>query len=94
MARTLVQSGTAVDLTGLTVQFRMEAADGTQVQDWTATGVTVVSAANGQVQYDFAAANVATAGVYYGWFRVGDGSEWDTFPPFDRGPRAQRIVIS
>jgi hypothetical protein len=72
---------TAVDLTGLTVQFKMlNAATGTTEIALTSTGVTVTTAATGQVQYDFSGAGVDTAGVYWGTFVVTQGSETDSFP--------------
>ena len=62
---------TAVDLTGLTVQFKMlNAATGATEIALTSTGVTVTTAATGQVQYDFSGAGVDTAGVYWGTFVV------------------------
>ena len=83
---TLVQPNTsgvltAVDLTGLTVQFKMvNAATGATEIALTSTGVTVTTAATGQVQYDFSAAGVDTAGVYWGTFVVTQSSETDSFP--------------
>ena len=82
---------TNVNLTGLTVKFQMVAEDGTVVVIETATGVTVNNATLGKVQYDFQAADVDTAGVYYGWFTVYDGTEKDTYPA--KG-RQLRITIS
>ena len=71
----------AVDLTGLTVQFKMvNAATGATEIALTATGVTVTTAATGQVQYDFSGAGVDTAGVYWGTFVVTQGGETDAFP--------------
>ena len=72
---------TAVDLTGLTVQFKMvNAATGATEIALTSTGVTVTTAATGQVQYDFSGAGVDTAGVYWGTFVVTQGGETDAFP--------------
>ena len=72
---------TAVDLTGLTVQFKMlNAATGTTEIALTSTGVTVTTAASGQAQYDFSGAGVDTAGVYWGTFVVTQGGETDAFP--------------
>ena len=72
---------TAVDLTGLTVQFKMvNSATGTTEIALTSTGVTVTTAATGQVQYDFSGAGVDTAGVYWGTFVVTQSSETDAFP--------------
>ena len=76
----------AVDLTGLTVTFSMvNAATGATKIAATSTGVSVVTAASGTVNYDFAAAGVDTAGVYYGTFRVTQSSETDAFPVASKG---------
>ena len=72
---------TAVDLTGLTVAFKMvNAATGTTEIALTSTGVTVTTAASGQAQYDFSGAGVDTAGVYWGTFVVTQSTETDSFP--------------
>lgn len=72
---------TVVDLTGLTVKFTMtNAATGTAEIAETTTGVTVVTAASGTVNYDFSAAGCDTAGIYNAHFVVYDGSEADHFP--------------
>ena len=72
---------TAVDLTGLTVAFKMiNAATGATEIALTSTGVTVTTAATGQVQYDFSGAAVDTAGVYWGTFVITQSSETDSFP--------------
>ena len=72
---------TAVDLTGLSVQFKMvNAATGATEIALTSTGVTVTTAATGQVQYDFSGAGVDTSGVYWGTFVVTQSTETDSFP--------------
>lgn len=71
---------TAVSLSGKTVKFKMVGRDGTVKLAETDTGITVTSAVDGKVQYDFSSAAVDTPGMYYGWFVVYDGSETDTFP--------------
>lgn len=72
---------TAVDLTGLTVKFKMlNRADGTTTIAETTTGVTVVTAASGTVNYDFSSAGVLTAGIFNGFFVVYSSSETDHFP--------------
>ena len=73
-----------VNLAGLTVKFTMIAEDGTVVVAETATGVTVVTAATGYVQYDFQAADVDVAGTFYGYFNVYSGTEFDTYPAEER----------
>lgn len=71
---------TAVNLTGLTVKFKMVDESGTVVVAETQTGVSVVTAASGTVNYDFSAAGVDVAGTYYGYFVVYDSGESDHFP--------------
>ncbi|MFN9287426.1 MAG: hypothetical protein ACK6EB_05090, partial [Planctomyces sp.] len=57
----------AVNLTGLSVQFKMlNAATGAAEVALTATGVTVTTAATGQVQSEVSAAGVETAGRDWG----------------------------
>lgn len=75
---------TVVDLTGLTVTFKMVDQYGTAVIAETATGVTVTDATNGKCQYDFSSSGVDTAGLYYGYFIVTDGGESDHFPVTSR----------
>lgn len=69
-----------VDLTGLVVKFKMINSAGTSIIAETTTGVQVSSAAEGEVDYDFSSGAVATAGTYYGYFVVYDGSQTDHFP--------------
>lgn len=76
---------TAVNLTGLTVKFKMVDSAGAEVIAETATGVTVVTAASGTVNYDFSASGIDTAGTYYGYFTVDDSGEKDHFPVQGRG---------
>jgi hypothetical protein len=72
---------TAVDLTGKTVAFKMvNTATGATTIALTTSGVTVTTAATGQVQYDFSSAGVLTAGRYRGFFVVTQSSETDHFP--------------
>lgn len=47
---TLKADGTAVDLTGLTVQIVLKSADGTVVKN-TSSGITVTASTAGQVEY-------------------------------------------
>ena len=74
--------GTAVDLRSRTVTFVMVDEDNTTVVD--GGSCTVTDAENGRVQYDFQAADVATAGTFFGWFRVTVDNQRDTFPPDGR----------
>lgn len=50
------------------------------VLEETTTGVTVVSEAAGTVDYDFSSAAVDEPGIYWIYFNVYDGVEFDTFP--------------
>ena len=84
---------TVVDLTGpLVVKFKMVDSEGTVIIAETATGITIDSAAGGQVSYDFSSAGVLTGGTYYGYFVVYNASsEGDHFPVEHR---ALKIVLS
>lgn len=76
-------SGTlaAIDLTGLDVTFKMiNAADGTTKIAVTSTGVTVVTAASGTVNYDFSEGGVDEAGVFWGTFLVTESGQTDAVP--------------
>ena len=82
------ESGTlqAVNLTGLSVEFMMlNSATGAVKIAQTSTGVTLVTAASGTVNYDFSAGGVDTAGVYWGTFVVIQGGEEDSFPVMQQG---------
>lgn len=73
--------GTAVDLTSLTTRFKMVDTQGTVKVAETSDNVTVTDATNGKCQYDPQAADVDTAGTFYGYFTTEDGSgNKDTFP--------------
>ena len=82
----------AVDLTGLgTPTFSMvNAADGTTAIAATTTGVGVVSAAAGTVNYQFSSGGVDVAGVFWGTFVVTDTAKTDAFPVATQG---LKIVI-
>jgi len=80
-----------VDLTGKTVTFKMiNAADGTTKISATSTGVTVVTAASGTVNYDFSSGGVDEAGVFWGTFIVTESGDADSFPVMQQG---LRIII-
>ena len=71
----------AINLAGLTVAFKMvNAADGTTKIATTGTGVTVVTAASGTVNYDFSSTGVDAAGVYWGTFLVTESGQTDAVP--------------
>lgn len=83
--------GSAVDLTGLTVEFKMIDTDGTAVVSQTSDNVTVTDATAGTVTYDFDSTDVDTAGTYYGYFVTSSGGEYEHFPVV---PRQLTIVIN
>lgn len=93
LGATLKRNGAPFDVTGMDVQFKMVADNGTIKRDWTATGASIVDGDDGQVQYDFQAADVDTAGIFWGWFRVGTGGEWHTFPVAGEGGSARSLQI-
>ena len=70
---------TAKDLTGLSVTFTMINA-ATGVEKVSAAAATIVTAASGIVSYDFQAADVDTAGIYWGTFKVTESAETDSYP--------------
>lgn len=71
----------AINLTGLDVTFKMiNAATGATKIAATATGVSVVSAAAGTVNYDFSSGGVDTAGVFWGTFLVTESGQTDAVP--------------
>ena len=71
---------TVVNLTGLTCELKLVDRWGAEKLAQTSTGCTVTTAASGEVEMDFAAATVDTAGEYYGYFVVTESSEEDHFP--------------
>ena len=68
LADTITVNGEAFDLTGATVKFRMRAVGSSTLK--VDAAATVVTAVDGTVRYDWAAADVDTAGDYLGWWRV------------------------
>jgi hypothetical protein len=81
----------AVDLTGLTVKFRMKKDTGTVTK---VDGVAVVDpdqeANTGRVSYQWVEADVDTPGDFIGEFVVFDGDDSEAFP---NGNRYLSIVI-
>jgi len=71
-------NNTAINLTGASVQFHMEAVDGTLKVD---AAMTVTDDTGGVVQYDWVTGDTDTVGTYYVEFEVtySDGSI-ETFP--------------
>lgn len=71
----------AINLTGLAVTFKMiNAATGATKIAATSTGLTVVTAASGTVNYDFSSGGVDAAGVYWGTFLVTESGQTDAVP--------------
>lgn len=69
--------GTALDLSGSTVEFRFRHVDGGTP---TTGSATVVNAADGKVKYDWSAGDTDDAGYYIGEWIVTTGSEVLTAP--------------
>ena len=78
-AKNVSSVDTVKDLTGLSVTFTMINA-ATGVVKVSAQSATIVTAVSGIVSYDFIAADVDTAGVFWGSFRVTESVETDTYP--------------
>lgn len=68
LSDTIEVNGSAYDLTGCTVVFRMRAVGSSTLK--VDTAATVVTAASGTVRYDWASQDVDTAGDYLAWWRV------------------------
>jgi len=81
----LFQGGSAIDLTGLAVEFKMIDEDGATKVAQSGTGVTLDDAANGKVSKTFVADDVDTAGNFFGYFVVLNGSDGDHFPVDQQG---------
>lgn len=96
IGRTLKQGGTAVNGTGLTLQTKLVNDAGAVIHDWTATGASWVTASEGKAKYDWQSADLTAfqaaqdAAVFWMWFRVASGSEYDTFP---HDGRKLKIVV-
>jgi len=77
------RAGNAIDLTGFTVKLRMVAREpddsygDVKIDDQAAT---IVDAATGSVRYDWLAGDVDTAGDFYYWWLVIDGSKTEHYP--------------
>ena len=83
------KSNTPIDLTDVAVQFYMLDSSGGEVITQSATGVAVDADPNtGIVTKTFLEADVATAGDFYAYFVVIDGSSEETFPV-----DARRLVV-
>ncbi len=69
---TITVDGTPVNLTGSSVKLQMREVDSSTLK--VDTAAVLVDAPNGQVRYDWAAADVDTAGAYAAWWRVTDAA--------------------
>jgi len=73
-----------VDLTGLSVSFRMLNRQDVEVVPDSTSRVTVTDATNGELHVDFEPQDVANSGIFYGYITVSDTGENDTFPVLRR----------
>jgi hypothetical protein len=80
-----------IDLTGLSVKFYMYDDLGTLVVD--GGSCTITSDENGLVQYSFAADDVDTAGVFWGYFQVYAAASPTVYDRYPAG-REFRIEIT
>lgn len=80
LADTLRIAGQVVDLTSATVTFKMRPVNSSTLK--VNTAATIVSAAGGQVRYDWAAADVDTEGEYLAWFVVTETGKDQDAPEF------------
>lgn len=73
------RDGTPVDLTGMTVKFRMVNQTGAVVEVNDASA-TVVNALTGEVKYQWVVGDIDTAGSYWAWFIRVEGGQTEHFP--------------
>lgn len=73
ITETITIDGVAFDLSSSTVKFKARAAGSSTLK--VDTAATIVSALAGTVRYDWAAADVDTAGDYLGWWEVTTGGK-------------------
>ena len=71
--------GTAIDLTGASVQFKMRAVNSSTLKVNASASIT--NASNGAVSYTFSSCNRDTSGLFQGEFQVTfSGGAIETFP--------------
>ena len=71
--------GTAIDLTGASVQFKMRAVNSSTLKVNASASIT--HASNGAVSYTFSSSNTDTSGLFQGEFQVTfSGGAIETFP--------------
>ena len=71
--------GTAIDLTGASVQFKMRAVNSSTLKVNASASIT--NASNGAVSYTFSSSNTDTSGLFQGEFQVTfSGGAIETFP--------------
>ena len=72
-------SGTAINITGASVLFKMRAVNSSSLK--VNSSATITNASNGAVSYTFSASDTDTSGVFQGEFQVPfSGGAIETFP--------------
>ena len=72
-------SGTAINITGASVIFKMRAVNSSSLK--VNSSATITNASNGAVSYTFSASDTDTAGLFQGEFQVTfSGGAIETFP--------------
>ena len=72
-------SGTAINITGASVLFKMRAVNSSSLK--VNSSATITNASNGAVSYTFSASDTDTAGLFQGEFQVTfSGGAIETFP--------------
>ena len=79
----VTSNGTPVDLTGASVRFRMRPMGSSTMK--VDAAATIVTPSQGQLQYDWQAADVDTAGIYLAWWVV-------TFPSGKKQDVSEQVI--